>query len=155
MSYPNRSPSVHTQNGSWFHLSVDGSTLLKIPPVNQTVLEYSTAFFACTVKNSETMFVSWYKDQELLSTHHDLASRIIMGADGSILISPTLMTDLGVYSCKVKNILNEEENAQAYLNVQCTKFSNPCTFITVFCFLDKAKVIFAPKEVFFAHGHQA
>lgn len=65
------------------------------------------------------MFVTWYKDNELLSTYHDLASRTVMGADGSLLITPTLMTDLGVYSCKVKNILNEEEHAQAFLNVQC------------------------------------
>lgn len=42
-----------------------------------------------------------------------------MAADGSVLITPTLMTDLGVYSCKVKNILGEEEYAQAFLNVQC------------------------------------
>lgn len=26
----------------------------------------------------------------------------ILGADGSLLITPTIMTDLGVYECKVK-----------------------------------------------------
>lgn len=31
------------------------------------------------------------------------------------------MTDLGVYECRVKNILDEEEAASAYLNVQCEK----------------------------------
>lgn len=46
MSYPNRSPSIpRGNNGSWFHLSVDGSTLLKIPPVNQTVLVITNGFF--------------------------------------------------------------------------------------------------------------
>lgn len=29
------------------------------------------------------------------------------------------MSDLGVYECRVKNILDEEEAASAYLNVQC------------------------------------
>lgn len=33
------------------------------------------------------------------------------------------MTDLGVYECRVKNILDEEEAASAYLNVQC-EFKN-------------------------------
>lgn len=118
MSYPNRSPQTRN-NGSWFHLAVDGGTLLKIPPVNQTVLEYEQAFFHCSVKNPESMFVTWFKDGELLSTYHDLATRTIMGADGSLLITPTRMSDLGVFECRVKNILGEEEAAHAYLNVQC------------------------------------
>lgn len=118
MSYPNRSPQTRN-NGSWFHLAVDGGTLLKIPPVNLTVLEYEAAFFHCSVKNIETMFVTWYKDGKLLSTYHDLATRTIMGADGSLLIKPTMMTDLGNYECRVKNNIGEEENAHAYLNVQC------------------------------------
>jgi immunoglobulin superfamily member 9B len=122
MVYPNRSPSVPRNNGSWYHLSVDGSTLMKIPPVNQTVMEFEPAFFHCTVKNPDTMFVTWYKDNQLLSSYDDLSSRTVMGADGSILITPTLMTDLGVYSCKVKNIVDQEEYAQAFLNVQCEIF---------------------------------
>lgn len=31
MSFPNRSPQT-VRNGSYFHLSVDGGTLLRIPP---------------------------------------------------------------------------------------------------------------------------
>jgi len=118
LSFPNRTPQTRN-NGTWFHLAVDGGTLMKIPPVNQTVLEYQPALFHCSVKNPDTMFVTWFKDGELLSTFHDLVGRSIMGADGSLLISPTLMTDLGTYECRVKNILNEEEDAHAYLNVQC------------------------------------
>lgn len=118
MSYPNRSPQTRL-NGTWFHLAVDGGTLLKIPPVNQTVMEYDAALFHCSVKAPDTMFVTWYKDGELLSTYHDLATRTIMGADGSLMITPTLMTDLGVYECIVKNNIGEQETASAYLNVQC------------------------------------
>jgi immunoglobulin superfamily member 9B len=58
MSYPNRTPQTRN-NGTWFHLAVDGGTLLKIPPVNQTVLEYDQVTMACSVKNPETMFVTW------------------------------------------------------------------------------------------------
>jgi immunoglobulin superfamily member 9B len=118
MTFPNRTPQTRN-NGTWFHLSVDGGTLLKIPPVNQTVLEYESAYFHCSVKNPDTMFVTWYKDGELLSTYPDLASRVKMGADGSLLITPTLMTDLGLFECRVKNNIGEEEEAHAYLNVQC------------------------------------
>lgn len=84
MSYPNRSPQT-VRNGTLFHLAIDGGTLLKIPPVNLTVLEYEAAFFHCSVKNPESMFVTWYKDGELLSSFNDLASRTVMGADGSEL----------------------------------------------------------------------
>lgn len=122
MIYPNRSPSVPRNNGSFFHLSVDGSTLLKIPPVNQTVMEYEPAIFYCSVKNPETMFVTWYKDNELLSSFPDLESRTVRRADGSIVITPSLMNDLGIYSCRVKNIEDQEEHAQAFLNVQCKLF---------------------------------
>lgn len=119
MTYPNRSPQTKN-NGSYFHLAVDGGTSLLIPPVNQTVLEYEAAFFHCSVKNPGTMIATWYKDGELLSSYNDLASRAIMGADGSLLITPALMNDLGKYECQVKNLLDEEEiSVNAYLNVQC------------------------------------
>lgn len=36
--FPNRTPST-MNNGSMYHLSVDGDTLLKIPPINQTIME--------------------------------------------------------------------------------------------------------------------
>lgn len=125
MSYPNRSPQTRN-NGTWFHLSVDGGTLLKIPPVNQTVLEYEPALFHCSVKNPDTMFVTWYKDGQLLSDFQDLSSRSVMAADGSLLITPSLMTDLGDYQCRIKNNVGDEERAHAYLNVQCkyVKFYN-------------------------------
>lgn len=132
MVFPNRSPPTRN-NGTWFHLAVDGGTLLKIPPVNQTVLEYEQAFFHCSVKNIETMFVTWYKDGELLSNFPDLALRSVMGADGSLLITPTLMTDLGVFQCKVRNNVGEEEQVEAYLNVQCEllKFYHLQPFLNV------------------------
>ena len=44
-----------------------------------------------------------------------------MGPDGSLLISTTIMTDLGEFECKIRNLLGEEEKARAYLNVQCKK----------------------------------
>lgn len=107
------------------HFYLSGGTLLKIPPVNQTVLEHEPAFFHCSVKNPDTMFVEWFKDNKPLIEFHDLASRSVMGADGSLMISPALMTDLGEFRCKVKNLLNDEEEAKAYLNVEC-KFR--CSF---------------------------
>lgn len=90
--YPNRSPQNGPRSTSWFHLSLDGLSLLKIPPVNQTVLEYEPAFFQCAVKDPDTTFVTWYKDGELLSTFQDLATRTVLGQDGSLLITPTIMT---------------------------------------------------------------
>lgn len=99
-----------------------GGTLLRVPPINQTVLEYEPAFMNCSVKNPESMFVEWFKDSKPLIEYHDLASRIVMGADGGLMITSTLMTDLGEYKCIVKNLLGEKEEAQAYLNIQCEYF---------------------------------
>lgn len=107
------------QNGSWFHLLADGLSLLKVPPANQTVLEYESAFFHCSAKNPDTTFITWYKDGKLLSTFEDLATRMVMGNDGSILITPTIMTDLGFFECRVKNNLGEVERHSAFLDVQC------------------------------------
>lgn len=57
--------------------------MLKIPPVNLTVLEFEAAFFHCSVKNPEIMSVTWFKDGEILSNLKDLASRTVIGVDGS------------------------------------------------------------------------
>uniref|UniRef100_A0A336N3I8 CSON010025 protein n=1 Tax=Culicoides sonorensis TaxID=179676 RepID=A0A336N3I8_CULSO len=75
--FPNRTPST-VNNGSWFHLAVDGNTLLKIPPINQTVMEGDPAMFSKS---------------------------------------------------------GDEQTVKAFLNVQY-----------------KAKVIYAPKEVYFPYG---
>lgn len=82
-------------------------------------MEYDPAYMNCSVKNPDSMFVEWFKDSKPLIEFHDLATRTTMGPDGSLMISPTLMTDLGEYKCVVKNLLGEKEEAKAYLNVQC------------------------------------
>uniref|UniRef100_A0A336M4A2 CSON009561 protein n=1 Tax=Culicoides sonorensis TaxID=179676 RepID=A0A336M4A2_CULSO len=118
--FPNRTPST-VNNGSWFHLAVDGNTLLKIPPINQTVMEGDPAMFRCIVKNPDTMYVEWFKDNRPLIEYTDLSYRSSMDRDGSILIGNTVMSDLGEYQCKVRS-------------------------------KNKAKVIYAPKEVYFPYG---
>lgn len=50
--FPNRTPSS-LNNGSWFHLAVDGDALLKIPPINQTVMEGDPAIFRYDVFMNE------------------------------------------------------------------------------------------------------
>uniref|UniRef100_U5ETE2 Putative neuronal cell adhesion molecule n=1 Tax=Corethrella appendiculata TaxID=1370023 RepID=U5ETE2_9DIPT len=135
--FPNRTPNSRA-NGTWFHLAVDGGTLIKIPPINETVLEGDPGFFHCVVKNPETMFVTWYKDGTPLEEYHDLAHRSQMGPDGSLMINPTQMSDLGEFECTVRNMLGEEQSANAFLNVQY-----------------RAKVVYAPQEVFLPLGKSA
>ncbi|XP_040167442.1 protein borderless [Anopheles arabiensis] len=135
--FPNRVPNKRN-NGTWFHISVLGGTLLRIPPVNQTVLEGDPAFFHCVVQNPETMFVEWYKDNVSLLEYYDLAHRSMMGPDGSLTINPTQMSDLGFFTCEVRNSANDTQSASAYLNVQY-----------------KAKVVYAPKEVYIPFGESA
>lgn len=135
--FPNRVPNKRN-NGTWFHISVLGGTLLKIPPVNSTVLEGDPAFFKCLAQNPETMFIDWFKDNVSLLDMYDLMRRSTFGPDGSLMISPTQMSDLGFYKCVVRNHFNDTQDATAFLNVQY-----------------KAKVIYAPKEVYLPFGEPA
>ncbi|XP_053694924.1 LOW QUALITY PROTEIN: protein borderless [Sabethes cyaneus] len=135
--FPNRVPNKRN-NGTWFHISVLGGTLLKIPPVNQTVMEGDPAFFHCMAQNPETMFIEWYKDNVSLLQMYDLLHRSNFGPDGSLTINPTQMSDLGFFKCEVRNTMNDTQDATAFLNVQY-----------------KAKVIYAPKEVYLPFGEPA
>ena len=65
------------------------------------------------------MFVEWYKDNVSLLEYYDLAHRSMMGPDGSLTINPTQMSDLGFFTCEVRNSANDTQSASAYLNVQC------------------------------------
>lgn len=116
--FPNRTPSVRN-NGTWFHLAVEGGSLIKIPPINTTIMEGDTAFFHCVTKKPDTSHVTWFKDGLPLLELHDLSHRSFMGPDGSLSIGPTLMTDLGEYMCIVRNTEGDEQSARAFLNIQC------------------------------------
>lgn len=120
-SFPNRTPQ--TMRTTFYHLEVDGDSLMRIPPVNQTVHEGNAAVFDCVVKDLSTMSVTWLKDGKLISSYNDLLSRCIQHPNGSLTIRETLMNDLGFYECRVKKILGGEESARAFLNVQC-KWNN-------------------------------
>ncbi|KAH8260381.1 hypothetical protein KR026_010586, partial [Drosophila bipectinata] len=135
--FPNRSPSVRN-NGTRYHLAVQGGSLIRIPPVNQTIQEGQTAFFHCVMKYPDNSQASWYKDGMLLQEIQDLVRRSYMGPDGSLSIDPTMMSDLGEYECKVRNSEGELQTAKAFLNIQY-----------------KAKVIYAPPEIFLPYGQPA
>ncbi|XP_063709188.1 protein borderless [Culicoides brevitarsis] len=130
--FPNRTPSS-LNNGSWFHLAVDGDALLKIPPINQTVMEGDPAMFRCIVKNPDTMHVEWFKDGIPIVELSDLTFRTTVHRDGMV-ISPTVMSDLGEYKCHVRSN-SGDQSVSAFLNVQY-----------------KAKVIYSPSEVYFPYG---
>lgn len=55
--FPNRTPSTRN-NGTWFHLAVESGSLIKIPPINQTVMEGEMAFFHCVTKGNHIVFAS-------------------------------------------------------------------------------------------------
>ncbi|KAL9929288.1 protein borderless isoform X2 [Glossina fuscipes] len=135
--FPNRTPSARN-NGTWYHLAVQGGSLIKIPPINQTLMEGQTAFFHCVMKYPDTSMASWYKDGVLLQDIPDLMRRSYMGPHGSLSIDPTMMSDYGEYECQVRNNESEIQTAKAFLNIQY-----------------KAKVIYAPPEVYLPYGQPA
>lgn len=117
--FPNRTPS-YRNNGTWFHLAIEGGSLIKIPPINQTIMEGQTAFFSCVMKQQDTSRVEWFKSGTALLELDDLAHRSIVAPDGSLSIAPTLMSDLGEYVCVVHSFDGDEQSASAFLNIQCT-----------------------------------
>ncbi|CAD7080232.1 unnamed protein product [Hermetia illucens] len=137
ITFPNRTPSSRN-NGTWFYLTVLGGSLIKIPPVNQTIMEGKTAFFHCVMKSPESSQIRWFKDGKALSELVDLTHRSMQSPDGSLSIDPTMMSDLGEYECVVRNNDGETQSARAFLNIQY-----------------KAKVIYAPPEVYLPFGQPA
>ncbi|XP_058803561.1 protein borderless isoform X1 [Phymastichus coffea] len=144
--FPNRTPSSRN-NGTWFHLAIDGvlppspnvpgETLLAIPPINKTIMESDSVSFDCVAKNNKST-ITWYREGVEIMKQQDLRERVTISSDGSLSINPTFMGDLGEYSCTVQNEYGETQSASAYLNVQY-----------------KAKVIYAPNEVYLPYGKQA
>jgi hypothetical protein len=130
--FPNRTPGTRL-NGTWFHLSVEGGTLLTIPPINQTTLAGETAHFTCVSKDKDAV-ATWYKDGVPLGNIPDLSNRFFIN-NGSLTISPTDETDPGEYTCEIKNSQGDTQTASAYLNVQY-----------------KAKVVKSLSEVYLPYG---
>lgn len=141
--FPNRTPSSRN-NGTWVHLTIDGvpprppivtgENLLAIPPINQTTLEGDAANFICVTKDTSSD-VTWSREGVPIAELEDLRNRATIHSDGTLTISSTAMGDLGEYTCTVTNANSERQTASAFLNVQY-----------------KAKVIYAPREVYLPYG---
>lgn len=135
--FPNRSPSIRN-NGTSYQLTVQGGSLIKIPPVNQTIMEGQTAFFHCVMKYPNSSETVWLKDGVPLQDIADLIHRSRLSPQGSLSIDPTMMSDYGEYECHVRSSEDEIQTAKAFLNIQY-----------------KAKVIYAPPEVYLPYGQPA
>lgn len=116
--FPNRTPSTR-KNGTWFHLSVDSGTLLRVPPINTTVLEGNPAELQCVMKYPNDSNVTWFKDGRNIIDLPDLWSRARMTREGNLQIEETTMSDLGQYECLVTRYDGETQSASAYINVEC------------------------------------
>ncbi|XP_066598150.1 protein borderless [Prorops nasuta] len=144
--FPNRSPNSRN-NGTWFHLGIDGAspfptnvtgeTLLAVPPVNKTVMEGEMASFECQAKHN-TSSLSWLHEGVQISELESLHRRGNIDEDGTLTIKSSAMGDLGEYTCVVTSDTGDQQSASAFLNVQY-----------------KAKVIYAPREVYLPYGKSA
>ncbi|XP_031772273.1 protein borderless isoform X2 [Apis florea] len=134
--FPNRTPNSRN-NGTWFHLAIDGETLLAVPPVNKTVMEGESVDFDCVAKGEKSM-VTWLREGTEITEIEDFKRRASIGGDGTLTINSAAMGDLGEYSCVVTGETGDQQSASAFLNVQY-----------------KAKVIYAPREVYLPYGKPA
>lgn len=57
--FPNRTPNTRN-NGTWFHLAIESGSLIKIPPINQTVMESELAYFHCGFQFLYRMYLLAY-----------------------------------------------------------------------------------------------
>ncbi|XP_065211981.1 protein borderless isoform X2 [Planococcus citri] len=131
--FPNRTPSTKA-NGTWYHLQVEGGSLLAVPPINQTVMEEESVKMKCVSKILPANVV-WYKDEIPVTEIQNLKDRIIVNPEGSLNIIKTEMKDSGYYFCEITNDDGEKQSAGAYLNVRF-----------------KAKVVYAPRRVYLPFG---
>ncbi|XP_017878813.1 protein borderless isoform X1 [Ceratina calcarata] len=144
--FPNRTPNSRN-NGTWFHLGIDGAspfptsvpgeTLLAVPPVNKTVMEGESVIFDCVAKGEKTV-VSWLRDGVQVTEIGDMKRRASIAEDGTLTIISAAMGDLGEYTCVATGEHGDEQSASAFLNVQY-----------------KAKVIYAPRDVYLPYGKPA
>ncbi|KMQ92911.1 protein turtle [Lasius niger] len=144
--FPNRTPNSR-HNGTWFHLAIDGAspfpttvagdTLLTVPPVNKTAMEGETVTFECVAKGESTI-VAWFREGIPIPEIQDLRRRTSVDANGTLTITSAAMGDLGEYTCVVTGENGDQQSASAFLNVQY-----------------KAKVIYAPREVYLPYGKPA
>ncbi|XP_031829317.1 borderless isoform X2 [Nomia melanderi] len=134
--FPNRTPNSRN-NGTWFHLAIDGENLLAVPPVNKTIMEGESVSFDCVAKG-ENSFVTWLRDGTDITQIEDFKRRASVADDGTLKINSAQMGDLAKYTCLVTGETGEQQNASAFLNVQF-----------------KAKVIYAPREVYLPYGKPA
>ncbi|XP_050573957.1 protein borderless isoform X2 [Bombus affinis] len=134
--FPNRTPNSRN-NGTWFHLAIDGETLLAVPPVNKTVMEGESVSFDCVAKGEKSV-VNWFREGVEITTIEDLRRRASIAENGTLTINAPAMGDLGEYTCMVTGETGDQQSASAFLNVQY-----------------KAKVIYAPREVYLPYGKPA
>ncbi|KAG7213398.1 hypothetical protein KM043_002684 [Ampulex compressa] len=134
--FPNRTPNSRN-NGTWFHLAIDGETLLAVPPVNKTAMEGGSVTFDCIAKGEKSV-VAWFHEGVQISELEDLKKRTSISSNGTLTINSTAMGDLGEYTCVVTGETGDQQSASAFLNVQY-----------------KAKVIYAPREVYLPYGKPA
>ncbi|XP_076238874.1 borderless isoform X2 [Calliopsis andreniformis] len=134
--FPNRTPNSRN-NGTWFHLAIDGENLLAVPPVNRTVMEGESVSFDCVAKGEKSV-VSWFREGVEITEIEDLKRRASVAEDGTLTLNSPAMGDLGEYSCVVTGENGDQQSASAFLNVQY-----------------KAKVIYAPREVYLPYGKPA
>ncbi|XP_034187593.1 borderless isoform X2 [Osmia lignaria lignaria] len=134
--FPNRTPNSRN-NGTWFHLAIDGETLLAVPPVNKTVMEGESVSFDCVAKGEKSV-VNWFREGVEITEIEDLKRKASIAEDGTLKINSAAMGDLGEYTCVVTGETGDQQSASAFLNVQY-----------------KAKVIYAPREVYLPYGKPA
>ncbi|XP_026824103.1 protein borderless isoform X5 [Ooceraea biroi] len=100
-------------------------------------MEGETVSFDCIAKGESTI-VTWFREGVPIPDVQDLRRRASISGDGTLTISSAAMGDLGEYTCVVTGENGDQQSASAFLNVQY-----------------KAKVIYAPREVYLPYGKPA
>lgn len=83
-------------------------------------MEGEEAQFMCSPKNNESQVV-WYKDDIPISEFEALHHRTVKTEDGTLIIYPSEMTDTGEYRCVITDSDGRQQNASAFLDVQCKR----------------------------------
>lgn len=91
--------------------------------MNATVLEGNRAELECLPKSPDYT-VDWLKDGETLDVLPELAARVELAINGSLILRHTDSSDAGYYECHVRapddaDVDIGTQSAAAFLDVQC------------------------------------
>lgn len=88
---------------------------IQVAPDSLDVLNHTTALLPCTARGDPPPIISWEHNGVTVENSDD--GRVQILPNGSLLISPVMLADMGGYQCLANNTLGADESDVAMLMI--------------------------------------